>query len=241
MNVDKEVKRLRKAENAIAERDRKLAVMQAAQEQARDESDAAKERLALILLRRRRVFELPAAQFVALLSHVELPHVAVRGAIIASAPPLEAEEMSKEASRVTADTVEVTVQISRNSGQEKRAVLSRAGLRWNGKSGRWVGKVDRALLAELQSVFGERVATRQLVVETAPAALAAPVATDEAVGPSETPPEPRQAATDVRLGISGGEAGEAVQEGSAPALPGLAATLPPARVLPRPLPRLGGR
>lgn len=239
MNVDKEVRRLVKAEKALAERACKLAAMQAEQQKEQSVSDAAKESLVLKMLRQRGIFNLPAEQLIALVSRLDLPATVVHDAIIASAPPLQAEETRHEPLPETTDTVEITVQISRNAGEEKRAVLNRAGLRWNGKAGRWVGKVDRTVLAELQAAFGERVAIRQVAAESAPAAPPKPVAADEPASPSETPPEPRQATGGTGPGISGGGDVEAVQEGPAPTLQGGAATLPPARVFPRPLPRMG--
>ena len=68
------------------------AALQDEQVQARGANDAAKERLALAMLRQRSVFDLSAGQLMALLSGI-IPAVAtVHGAIITAAPPLQAEE-----------------------------------------------------------------------------------------------------------------------------------------------------
>ncbi len=241
MNVDKEVRRLVNAENAMAERDRKLAALLAEQEHARGDSDAAKERLALAMLRQRGVFDLPASQLVTLLSTFDVSVTAVHGAIITSAPPSQTEQKAHEPP-VSSETVDVRVQISRNVAEAKRDLLVRSGLRWNGKAGQWIGSVDRSHVAGLLTVFGERVAIKPSIEAAAtPAISPAPdelAVAPDAEAPSEAAPEARQAASDAGPGISDGEAGEAVREGF-PAAPGGPGSALPVRLgVPR-LPRFG--
>jgi hypothetical protein len=235
MNVDKELRRLAKAEKAIAARDRKLAAMQDEQVQARGASDAAKERLALTMLRQRGVFDLSAGQLMALLSGVTPAVAMVHGAIVTSAPPVHAEENGGVETSAVPGSVDVAVKISRNAAEAKRDLLSRAGLKWNGKAGQWIGTVDRSRVSELQAVFGERVAIKFAPEHEAPVvtpAPAEPVVVPDAAGASEALPEARQAVSEANAGISGGDAGEAVRDDT-PAVSGgpAAGALPPVRPL----------
>jgi hypothetical protein len=52
------------------------------------------------------------------------------------------------------------VKISRNAAPDKRRELSAAGLRWNGRIGRWIGKINQEALEKLRRAFGERVEER---------------------------------------------------------------------------------
>jgi len=246
MNVDKEIRRIVRAEAAIEERDRRLADMQADQERARDESIAAKEQLVLTILRKRGVFGLPVSQIMALLGAVEMPFDPVRVGIVTSAPPLQTETIGEPA--VAAQANAVTVRISRNAAEGKRNVLINAGLKWHGKAGRWVGMVDRTRLAELRSVFGERVTISQSIEQTAVSTAALPaegaIDSDPKLA-SKSPLEPHQAvsASDVR--VSSGELSGAGQEeppSSSQAAEMTASLVPaPPRLPMRPLPRLPGR
>jgi len=58
--------------------------------------------------------------------------------------------------------IEVFVKLSRNAALAKRRELSQAGLHWNGRVGRWIGKIDAEALGKLRRVFGERVEERAL-------------------------------------------------------------------------------
>ncbi len=246
MNVDKEIMRLVRNEAAIEERDRKLAVMQAEQGRAREKSIAAKEQLVLTILRKRGVFGLPVSQIMALLGMVEMPFDPIRVDIVTSAPPLQAETIGEPA--VAAQASAVTVRISRNAADGKRNVLIHAGLKWNGKAGWWAGMVDRTRLAELRSVFGERVTISPAIEQTAASSPALPAEAAIDRDPrlaSESPLEPLQAVSASEVRVSGAELGEAVQEGppsSSQAAEMTASPVPaPPRLPMQPLPRLPGR
>lgn len=55
------------------------------------------------------------------------------------------------------DCVKVKVRLSRNAGEQKQGALRAAGLVWNGKQGRYIGRVSKARLAKLIEQFGDRV------------------------------------------------------------------------------------
>jgi septal ring factor EnvC (AmiA/AmiB activator) len=96
VEVEKELRHLAKAETTIAQRDRKIAALQAEQDQARREIEADKERLALTILRQRGVLGVPAVQIATLLSNLDMSATAVHGAIIASVPPLQDEASDRQ-------------------------------------------------------------------------------------------------------------------------------------------------
>lgn len=237
IDVDKELRRLAKAERAIAQRDRKLAALQAEQEQARGESEAGKERLAMTILRRRGVFGLPAEQLATALSNLDIPAAAVRGAIIASASPLQAEASDLQKLPAASETIDVSVQISRNAAEAKRGLLTQAGMKWNGKAGRWIGRVDRRDLDELKAAFGERLTIKSGIEGVGRTAAATPAPNEErpavapaAADPSEGLPEACLAVPEVEADSSGHEAGDVVQESSPAALGGQPrSALPPVR------------
>jgi hypothetical protein len=231
MNVDKELRRLAKAEKAIAARDRKLAALQDEQVQARGASDAAKEQLALTMLRQRGVFNLSAGQLMALLAGITPAVVTVHGAVNTSAPPLQVDENGGVATPAVPGSVDVTVKFSSNCSKAKRKLLRRAKLTWNGKDGRWIGRVERTHLAELRAVFGERLAIEpagEAGVFTP--ASAEPIVEADANHTVEALPDARQVASGADAGVSSGEAGEAVQ-GDIPGVSGEPAddALPPVR------------
>lgn len=214
MNINKTVQHLIRAEDAIAERNRKLAALEAEQGRARDENDNAKERLAVALLRERGVFGLPTTQLAALLSNLEVRGVAVHGAIIASARPVQIEANDGKELLGASETVGVRVQISRNTAEAKRDLLIEAGLRWNGKAGRWIGRVDRRSLDELKAGFADRLEIDPETEEVGWALSATPVrersaVTPALVDPSEGQLEDSEAEADAN--ISGDGADEANQ------------------------------
>jgi hypothetical protein len=84
---------------------------------------------------------------------------------------------ASESAGAASDSVEVTVKISRNAAPDKRRELSAAGLRWNGRIGRWTGKINQEALEKLRRAFGERVEER------------APVALPEEAGPERVDAE----------------------------------------------------
>jgi len=241
VNVDRELRRLARGERMIAERDREIAGMQAQQTQARDASVAAKERFAVALLRARGALDLPAEALAALLSNLGTDVDAGHGAIIAAPPPLQAEAHDGQeqlAPPEPGDTVQVRVRISRNSSEDKRDRLTRAGLRWNGRSARWIGRVDRRQHDELVAAFGDRVSVAPVAGDADRAAVTATVARLDmpaVVPPAAASPatavEPRRAASDGAGGTSAAPAGEAAQAGSPaaedrPAAGGTAPTRP---------------
>jgi hypothetical protein len=67
--------------------------------------------------------------------------------------------------------VEVFVKISRNAAPDKRRELSAAGLRWNGRVGRWIGKINPEAREKLSRLFGERVEERLPVAPAGEAGL----------------------------------------------------------------------
>jgi hypothetical protein len=242
MNVDKEIRRVVKAEAAIEERDRRLADIQAEQDRARDKSIADKEQLVFAILRKRGVFGLPVSQLLALLARIEMPCSPVGVDIVMSAPPLQTETIREPAA---AAQTNVTVRISRNAADGKRNVLIDAGLKWNGKAGSWGGLVDRARLAELWSIFGERVTISRAIEQTAASTAALPseaaIDRDPQLA-SESLLETLQgvSASDVR--VSSGEAGQEEPPSSWQAAEMTASLVPaPLRLPMRPLPRLPGR
>ncbi|MCW5691665.1 MAG: hypothetical protein KIT48_04815 [Pseudolabrys sp.] len=248
MDVDKQVRRLVRAEAKILERDREIADLQAEQERERSESNAAKERLALAVLRRQGAFELPASRLVALLSGFEVPSLSEQGVIMTPPPPppppLPPPSEPEAIDGQQLPTVDVSVRISRNAAEEKREALSSAGLKWNGRAGRWVGSVGRSDLANLQAVFGDRVATSGTVTDgaiSAPTPPAEPEPAGDPVVPRQSPLPPRQPVADTGPVMSGGEAGGPLQGGAGGAPQGLAATTPLSRLPARPLPRFVGR
>lgn len=55
------------------------------------------------------------------------------------------------------DYVKVKVRLSRNASEQKQGALRAAGLVWNGKQGRYIGRVSKATLTKLIAQFGSRV------------------------------------------------------------------------------------
>ena len=164
-------KRLAKQETAIKRRDQRLAQLAAEQEQDRVAAAAAREQLALAVLRERGLIDLPAEQLVTLLSGLgNTTATAVQGAIIAAAPPLQAEEPGEQEPPAMAQAVVVTVQISRNAAKIKRKALKAAGVKWNGKRECWRGTVDRCRVGALRAMFGERLTLSAPPVDREPAA-----------------------------------------------------------------------
>ena len=82
---------------------------------------------------------------------------------------------ASESSGATSGDIEVFVKISRNAAPDKRRELSASGLHWNGRVGRWTGKINAEALEKLRRAFGERVEGRALA---APADEAGPERVD---------------------------------------------------------------
>lgn len=55
------------------------------------------------------------------------------------------------------DYLKVKVRLSRNASEQKQGALRTAGLVWNGKQGRYIGRVSKATLTKLIAQFGSRV------------------------------------------------------------------------------------
>lgn len=220
MNVDTELRRLAKAEKAIAARDRKLATLRDEQVQARGASDAAKEQLALTILRQRGVFDLSAEQLMEQLAGITPAVATVHGAINTSALPSQVDENGGVVPPSVSGSVDVVVKISINCADAKRKLLERAKMKWNGKDGRWYGRVDPSHLAELRAVFGARV-TIEPAGEGAVVTQAAaePIVDAVANHTVEALSDARQAVSEADGGISSGDTGEAVQNGT-PAVSG---------------------
>lgn len=167
----------------------------------------------------------------ALLSGVTPAVATVHGAIITSAPPVQVDQNSGVETPAVSGSVDVTVKISSNCAEAKRKLLDHAKLKWNGKDGWWIGSVDRSHLAELRAVFGERltIAPAGETAVVAPAA-AEPIVEVDANDTVEALSDARQASSEADAGISGGDAGEAVQD-DIPAVSGgpAAGALPPVR------------
>jgi hypothetical protein len=174
MTIQTEAMRLAKTEQAMARRDHKMNALAAQQEQSFSEVAEAKAALALAILRERGVLDLPSVQLTTLLSSLDISTAkAVHGAIIAAAPEASAERP------VPSDAaVSVSVQLSHNAAETKRNLLTDAGLRWNGKAGRWVGMVDRSHVTELEAAFGDRVSVKPEAQSADAAPGSAPAAED---------------------------------------------------------------
>ncbi|MBS0535244.1 MAG: hypothetical protein JSR72_14395 [Proteobacteria bacterium] len=244
MIIEKQVKQLAALEKAIARRAQRLTVLQADQQRELSISESAKERLALDLLRRRDAFSLPVQQLVAMLTHLDMTSVTDPQVMFTSVQPSETESNSGQPASAGSAGLDVTVRISRNASEKNREALSRAGMRWNGKVGRWVGTVDRSRLTELKSVFGDRVKTSQAVEEQQTSA--APASTEQfTVYPAkDSPLEPHQSVVDTGSSSFGGRLGKGGPEASVPISQQTAANtgLPVVPRLPmRPLPRIAGR
>src|ERR1700682_1707221 len=69
---------------------------------------------------------------------------------------------ASESAGAASGDIEVFVKISRNAAPDKRRELSAAGQHWNGRVGRWTGKINAEALEKLRRVFGERVEERAL-------------------------------------------------------------------------------
>jgi hypothetical protein len=107
-------------------------------------------------IRRLGILRLPIGQVLAALEQLadvqNVPVPVSEGVVALAGPP--------------PGDIEVFVKLSRNASLGNRRELSAAGLRWNGRVGRWTGKISADTLEKLRRMFGERVAGR------APAALA---------------------------------------------------------------------
>jgi hypothetical protein len=163
MNVDKYVRQLVKKETAIAKRDRRLSELAEDQERDRVEAAQGREQLALAVLGKRGLLDLPTAQLMEKLSNLDAVAIAgegLGGAIISAPLPAQTVKPVGEPASATSEKIDVTVRISGNAAEAKRTLLSDAGLRWNGKAGRWIGAVDRYRIEELRAVFGDRVAIK---------------------------------------------------------------------------------
>jgi hypothetical protein len=82
---------------------------------------------------------------------------------------------ASESAEATSGDIEVFVRISRNAAPDKRCELSASGLHWNGRVGRWTGKINAESLEKLRRTFGERVEGTALA---APAEEAGPERVD---------------------------------------------------------------
>jgi hypothetical protein len=76
--------------------------------------------------------------------------------------PVPASESVAAPARLPSGNIEVFVKLSRNASSANRRELSAAGLHWNGRVGRWTGKINAEALEKLRRVFGERVEDRAL-------------------------------------------------------------------------------
>jgi hypothetical protein len=56
--------------------------------------------------------------------------------------------------------IDIIVKMSGNAGAQKRDLLLRAGLRWNGKRRYWLGRVAAELIGELLEMFGDRLSVQ---------------------------------------------------------------------------------
>ncbi|MET4212453.1 hypothetical protein [Bradyrhizobium sp. LA2.1] len=112
----------------------------------RDTAAAKGEREAVVLagLKEAGVCELPPAELEAL----------IRG--IRAAGQVQTKASIDEAG-TKQDCVKVKVRLSRNASEQKQGALRAAGLSWNGKQGRYVGRVSKATLAKLIEQFDDRV------------------------------------------------------------------------------------
>lgn len=112
----------------------------------RDTAVAKGEREAVVLagLKEAGVCELPPAELEAL----------IRG--IRAAGQVQTKASIDEAG-TKQDCVKVKVRLSRNASEQKQGALRAAGLSWNGKQGRYVGRVSKATLAKLIEQFDDRV------------------------------------------------------------------------------------
>lgn len=122
-----------------------------------------------------------------------------------SAAPPRDRGGSRDATDDGDDWVSVTVKVSCNVGAEKRGLLESAGLRWNGKRGTWLGRVDTARAARLREAFPDRVTTH-------------------------SPPAPAEADRGSRA--AGPDAAIATGDGPIPARPGAADVSGPAAAPP---------
>jgi len=112
----------------------------------RDTAAAKGEREAVVLagLKEAGVCELPPAELEAL----------IRG--IRAAGQVQTKASIDEAG-TKQDCVKVKVRLSRNASEQKQGALRAAGVSWNGKQGRYVGRVSKATLAKLIEQFDDRV------------------------------------------------------------------------------------
>jgi hypothetical protein len=87
--------------------------------------------------------------------------------------------------------VDIFVRLSANTSAAKRRALGAAGLRWNGRVGRWTGKVSASKVESLRAMFGDRVESPTLTGKMNPTALEEGMA-DDASPVSAADPEPPQ-------------------------------------------------
>jgi len=257
MQIVRQVSRIESKAKAIADDDRRLAQIAEEQRQRRAQMAAAKERLLVDLGHEIGLLDLPAPAMARIVT--SLKGACAQESVAAPTKPtaMTAQEQPKadntrpttRARRSTggADdgTAEIVVKSSRNAGAVKRSALEKAGLRWNGKSGCWRGRVDADMTEQLRSMFGERVsvaveapstkATRLAPIVSGPGSESgteAPAPVMSGGAPAVVEDAPAGDGADLQKPV---EPPPAVQgsDGEPPAVP---RTPAPSRPLPRPLP-----
>ncbi|MDB5577432.1 MAG: hypothetical protein JWR80_2608 [Bradyrhizobium sp.] len=98
-------------------------------------------------VRRWRIARLPIGEVLAVLEQLaDTQNVPVMSAASAVAP-----------AGLPSGDIEVVVKLSRNASVSNRRALAAAGLHWNGRVGRWIGKTSAETLESLHRGFGGRV------------------------------------------------------------------------------------
>lgn len=187
MRSTRQLDQIVRSERAIAARGARIEALQARQTQALSDVRSRKAALALAALREAGLLDLPIADLAAVLSSISTER-AVRGSNITE--PAMARPEPDAVSDGTGPFA-VAVRISRNVGDDRRAVLTETRLRWNGKRGAWVGDVDRPGLAQLQAVFAGKIT---IATDAAPADWGRALEAAERARDGQEPPAPVPAA-----------------------------------------------
>ena len=130
-----------------AQLDAEILRLEAAQE-------ARVEAVLLETIRKLGIARLPIGEVLAILKQLaEIQNV-----------PVPASERALAPAGLPSGDVEVVVKLSRNASVSNRRALAAAGLHWNGRAGRWIGKTSAETLEGLHRAFGGRVEERALAM-----------------------------------------------------------------------------